>query len=502
MTRRTIRWTLLAFPAALGGCDLAAEAPSSLPPLAPSACAPRDAALPTAEALLAAGVDLGWRPREPDPDEADQGLPFEDPGPTPPAQALAVEVPRPNPLANGADADGDCLPDAQEAAAGTSASKPDTDGDGWFDGPCNERRRLVVVSVKAWDESEDLGVDETYLVVDDRRFPTSDDLDGFWDFDDGQSRTLNLTLATRVRGTNATGSLSTARLEGWDDDVELTNTWGPDDLLFATTVNLGAQTPGASFKVRRTGPSSDYELTLRVDVERFADPRPTFDSDSDLDGISESREFAVSRDLGGIADPARKDVLVELDAMPGRGLQTRARRLVVTRLAAEGLALQVRGGETLPEDDCLRREEVYDLYMARFQLRSYRAFRYAVMANVLWNDASGVALADTFLVDDSTWWIDGGVLPQAGTFLHELGHTMSLTQDLFRLIDTTAGPGYDSAMNYFYQPSKVDFSHDGKGGSSGDHDDWAAVKPAYGLRTQLSLYGRTVDGGACEGLRR
>ena len=490
-------WTGMALTAFATACDDSDPGTMAAPPpLAPSICAPRDAVLPTAEALLADGVDLGWRPRSADLDEADHGLAFED-APGAMAEAEPVPVPRPNPLAAGTDADGDCLPDVEEAAAGTSPTRPDTDGDGWYDGPCNERRKLVVVSVKAWDESEDLGVDEMYLIADDRRLPTTADLDGFWDFDDGQSRTLNLTLASRVRGTNTTGSLTTVRLEGWDDDVEATNAWWPDDLLFTTTLNLGTQVGGQTFKVRRTGPSSDYELTLRVDVERFADPRPTFDSDSDLDGIRESREFQVSRDFGGIADPSRKDVLVELDAMPGRTLQTRARRLVVTRLAVEGLTLQVRTG-TVPEDACLGRHEARDLYDAHFQGKGYRAFRYAIIGNRIWNDASGLALSDTFLVDDSTWWIDGGVLPQAGTFIHELGHTMGLTRDgTFRLIDTTASPSYDSAMNYFYQPSKVDFSHDGKGGTSNDHDDWADVDPAYGLRTALSMYARTVEDGAC-----
>jgi hypothetical protein len=489
------------------GCDGPVESPVDGPigdPLGTDAdprestCAPRALAPPRAETLRAQGLDIGFEPRDEDPDEVDGGLVFEDLAPTlePAAPSLGA-----TPLWNAAaaDSDRDCLADAAETAAGTSPTNPDTDGDGWFDGPCNERRKLFVVSLKAWDEQEDLGVDETYLIVDDTRFPATDNLDGYWDFDDGQSRALNLLLASRVRGTNVTGSLATARVEGWEDDVELTNTWWVDDSLFVTNVNLGAQVPGATFKVRRAGDSYDYELTLRVDVEKFADPTPTANADKDLDGIMESAEFAVSRDMGGIADPARKEVFVELDAMPNRKLETRSRRLVTTRLATKGLNLQVRTGEQLVEDLCLTRTEARSLFDTKFQNKTYKAFRYAVMSNVIWNDASGVAIGDTFFVDDSTWWISGGVLAQAGTFIHELGHTLGLTKDVFRLIDSVASPFYDSAMNYLYQATKVDYSHDGAGGDTNDHNDWRVVDPAVGLRASFGNARNLADDGVCAG---
>lgn len=485
---------------ALGACDerLAPQtAPAATADLEPpeSACAPRDSAPPSAEELLARGEDIGFAGRAPDPDERDGGLPFVDRLPE-----LADAAPsRPTrPLIGAAigDGDGDCLSDRDEAALGTSPSNPDSDGDGWFDGPCNERRKLVVVRITAHDEQEDVGDDELYLVVDDRRYPTTSDLDGYWNFDDGQSRALGLVVATRVRGTNTTTRLATARIEGWEDDVEAINTWWADDLLFDTSINLGAYAAGQTFKVRRTYGDYDYELELRVDVERFADPSPRSDGDGDGDGILESAEIRVGRDLGGLADPARKDVLVELDWMPGRALNTRARRLVTTRLATQGLTLQVRPSEQLPRDACLTRTEARALFDARFQAKGYKAFRYAVMSEVLWNDASGVAIGDTFFVDDSTWWIAGGVLPQAGTFIHELGHTFGLTNDLFRLIDTTATPFYDSAMNYFFQPTKVDYSHDGAGGSTNDHDDWAAVRPSQGLRWSFGS-SKVADDGVC-----
>ncbi len=497
LQRPSIALLALAFSSACDDLIVDPTAPAD-PSAAPteSACVSRHADLPSAEELLARGVDIGFTGRPADPGERDGGMPFVD-RPTELAPA-APSLDRPA-LMNAAivgDGDGDCLPDVDEAAKGTSKTNPDSDGDGWFDGPCNERRKLVLVSIIAHDEQEDIGDDELYVVVGDRRFPTTNNLDGYWNFDDGQSRLLRTTVATRVRGTNTTGQLAGARIEGWEDDVEVVNTWWVDDLLWETTVNLGAYSSGQTFRVRRTGNGSDYELTLRVDIERFADPTPTQDGDSDLDGIKDAAEFQVSKDLGGIADPTRKDVLVELDWMADHAFETRARRLVTTRLASQGLTLQVRPGEQLPRDECLTRSEARALYDQHFKAKGYKAFRYAVMTEVLWNDASGLAVGDTFFVDDSTGWIAGRVRPQAGTFIHELGHTLGLISSVFPLIDSIASPSYDSAMNYFWQPTRVDFSHDGAGGTANDHDDWAAVRPAYGLRSSFGS-SMTADDGVC-----
>lgn len=496
------RLALTASLLALSACDgLATEEAADRAvdvPAAPEAstCAPRDAAPPSAEELTARGLDLGFRPRAADPGEEDGGLVLPDRSATlAPAAPSLVAGPTPG-FATVGDSDGDCLPDKTEVLLGTSPTNPDTDGDGWFDGPCNERRRLVLTQIKAYDEEEDIGEDELYLVADDRRFPTDASLDGYWEFDDGEVQTFALTLAQRVRGKNTTGALATVQVEGFDDDAEVVNTWWADDGLFDMTLNLGAYAPGQSFSVRRTMEDWDYLLTFRVDVDRFADPTPKSDGDSDQDGIKDSAEYAVSRDLGGIADPTRAEVLVELDAMAGHALETRARRLVTTRLAVHGLTLEVRPDETLGVDSCLTRTEARALFDQHFGLKGTHAFRYAVMTEVIWNDASGVAIGDTFFMDDSTWWIDGGVLPQAGTFIHELGHTLGLTKSLFALIDTIASPTYDSAMNYFWQPSKVDYSDSGAGGKTNDFDDWSAVKPARGL---AASFGSTsvADDGVC-----
>jgi hypothetical protein len=301
------------------------------------------------------------------------------------------------------------------------------------------------------------------------------------------------TVATRTRGTGSF-SLRTASIEIWEDDVEVANTWGVDDYLGRVTVDLGAYGDGAVFTRRLTRDDWDYEITFELKIERFADPNPTADGDSDGDGILESAEARVARAFGGITDPRRKDILVEVDWMSGHGLNTRAKRQVITRFATRGYFAYIHRHRQIASDGCLTRTEARNLYNSNFSFAGYGGFRYAVMAAKLWNDASGVAIGDAFFVDDSTWWINGGVLPQAGTFIHELGHTLGLTQRIFRLIDTIAWLSYDSAMNYTYQATMVDYSDDGAGGDSNDHDDWAVVDPAYGLQYSFGLSTRNNDG--------
>ena len=378
------------------------------------------------------------------------------------------------------DFDNDCLSNSEELALGTSIFNADTDGDGWFDGPCNKRKRLILTRIKAHDEQEDSGKDEFYLIVDDIRHP-HDDLNDYWLFNDGDSKTFSRVIAERTRGTN-TNNLRNVTIQGWEDDPQVTNTWAVDDQLFSFTVNLNNYNDGDTFSRRLTYSDWDYQIYLEVDVQKFADPSPINAlGDEDEDGILDEDEFRVAKAFGGITDPYSQDILVEVDAMPGNGFRTEAKRLVNTRLHLNGYDPYIIRQEELPFDGCITRTEAKNLYLNYFTYAGYNAFRYAVVTELLWNDASGVAIGDFFAMDNSTWWINDGILAQAGTFIHELGHTLSLTNDLFHLIDTTAGFSYDSAMNYLFQPSLVDFSDDGAGGSSNDHNDWADVDPAYGL---------------------
>ena len=182
--------------------------------------------------------------------------------------------------------------------------------------------------------------------------------------------------------------------------------------------------------------------------------------------------------------------------MRGHALRTEGKRQVVTQYRRHGMALHIFRDDELAVDSCLTVPEAKTLYADRFDHKEYGAFRYAIIGEELWNARSGVAWGDWFFVDDSTWWINGWILPQAATFIHELGHTVSLTKDKYERIDSVAWLTYDSAMNYLFQATKVDYSSDGFGGESNDHDDWAEVEPAYGIRFSFALV-KSTETGSC-----
>ena len=388
------------------------------------------------------------------------------------------------------DRDGDCAPDVGEEMIGTDPDDPDSDGDGWFDGPCNERRRLILETVQVYEDQE--WWDDFYIVVDDVRYPNAD-MDDYWYANDGNSYHHNLLVAERVRGKDSWQPFQSVRVEGWEDDYETWNEWTVDDLLGSGDVDLGAYAHGqrVTLPIRHGGDCNDcwdYALTFRVEIDHFADPDPLHDSDSDSDGITDHNEWFVATYDGGIAHPNRKDVFIEVDAMAGHALHTNVKRLVTTQYHRHGYYMRIWRHEILPVDSCLTSAEARALYRSNFHREFFRAYRYAVIGEVNWKDASGVAINDTFLVDDSTWWVNGDVLAQSGTFIHELGHTMSLRNNrpdenggkgYYEGIDTMDSPTYWSAMNYSLQALVVDYSDEG---GWLDHDDWADVTPSWGLR--------------------
>lgn len=77
----------------------------------------------------------------------------------------------------------------------------------------------------------------------------------------------------------------------------------------------------------------------------------------------------------------------------------------------------------------------------------------------------------------------------AGTFIHELGHNLCLTElnnnnpkyngqpaaCRYQGIDSQGGTQYNSSMNYGKQLSLVDYST-GSNGTPNDHDDWSAIR--------------------------
>ena len=314
-------------------------------------------------------------------------------------------------------------------------------------------------------------------------------------------------MATRVRGKDGYWGFKPVRVEGWEDDYELWNEWTVDDLLGQGEVDLGAYVDGQrlTIELKHGGSCSscwDYTLTFRVEVDHFADPLPLRNGDKDGDGIKDLNEWYVATFDGGIAHPDRKDVFIEVDAMQGHELHINAKRLVSTQYFRHGYHLFIERDDVLPLDPCMTAPEAHQLYNARFRHEFFRSHRYALMTDDFWRGRSGAAMNDLFIVCDSWWWIEGDVLAQAATFIHELGHTMSLRGHTpaanggvgyFDGIDSKYWPHYYSAMNYTWQSVLVDYSDD-----SGwlDHDDWSDMTPLWGLAFQFRQNG-VADVGVC-----
>ncbi|MDQ2088713.1 hypothetical protein [Marimonas arenosa] len=387
------------------------------------------------------------------------------------------------------DADGDCLLDANDPDPFDS----DSDDDGWFDGPCNARINLVLTGVKAEDETEDTGKDEFYLIVDKARFPNRSSSNGYWSLDDGDTRETEIIVASRTRGFLRNQSLAQVSVFGMEDDVDPFGDWQADDTLFSHDLNLDDFDDGQSFTLTQSGNDFKYVLTFRVDVEPFADPDvQDATADRDGDGVSDEDEAEIARVFGGVADPFRKDIVVEVDNFRSGRTYIDAMRQVHTAFARKGVALYTLQTQ-LDRDTCLSRAEVRDHYNNSFDFAPLRGVRYAMLANGIYNDRSGVALGRSFVSSKPTVRF-GLERAMAGTFMHELGHTLGLRQSDFHLIDkfSLVNLDYQSSMTYFFQPLLVRFSSNG-GGFTDNFDDWEHISvdtspnPQSGNQSRFTL---------------
>lgn len=371
------------------------------------------------------------------------------------------------------DADGDCLLNDNDPSPFDS----DADNDGWFDGACNVRVKLVLTEVKAVDETEDLGKDEFYLIVDKVRFPNSSGSNAHWSLNHGSKKETELVVATRSRGILENQALATVSIFGMEDDVDPFGNWKVDDTLFSHDLNLDDFDNGQSFTLSKSGSDFSYVLTFRVETERFADPDVSNASaDADGDGISDRDEGAIGQILGGVIDPYRKDIVVEVDNFRSGKTYVDAMRQVHTAFARKGVALYTLQTQ-LERDTCLSRADLQQHYNNSFDLVYLNGVRYGMLGNDLYNDRSGVARGRSFVSAAPTVRFGHG-RAIAGTFMHELGHTLGLHQTDFHLIDdfSVANLGYRSSMTYFYQPLSVMYSSEqGGGGFTGDFDDWEHI---------------------------
>ncbi len=201
--------------------------------------------------------------------------------------------------------------------------------------------------------------------------------------------------------------------------------------------------------------------------------------------------------VDGRALPTRKDIFVEVDYMDGHEMSDEAKWRVGTRFLNNPTGDEIwlhlddglmGGGEEIEHRDPLSETEFkQDLYNSNYngnhgftQSRKGK-FHYCVFADEIWTGRSGInpsSVKETFVVADGHSLVDD-VTAQAGTFMHELGHSLGLTgtpvgrPGYFKGIDEEYNQDYKSCMNYEYQTTLIDYS-DGSNGAK-DHDDWADV---------------------------
>lgn len=338
------------------------------------------------------------------------------------------------------DSDGDGLPDAWEDQFGSDPNDADSDGDGWADAR-NRRTVLVLTRVESLGEAVDWGRDELYLDAEDVRFPLDVGLDGAWTLDGGETVTPWTVVDSRVAPpAGARGYTSRMRLR----ESDFTFIEKPTDDTYATfDVAWGDAAPPPF--VHEEG-DSRIRLTFEVFSIDFLDPslEPSHpgDDDSDRDGIADAMEFAVSMQtpagqaapmpgFDGLADPARPELFVEVDATnPDVRLKRDAKMMVASQYYNHGIAARIDdgffggGGTDLPDLETVRIAHV-DTFRAQHSdtLRRNGFYRYAVFSEkTAGPGGSGNARGKDLVVARQTLYFQWGPI----VFIHELGHTLAL----------------------------------------------------------------------------
>jgi hypothetical protein len=202
----------------------------------------------------------------------------------------------------------------------------------------------------------------------------------------------------------------------------------------------------------------------------------------ETDGIDFDADGAVDINLPGLgADPNHKDLFVEVDAMAGRAPAPATLGRVVAAFAAapndlvdnpdgrDGITLHIQLDET--DVNLAPWPNAFDDFDAvkadRFGTPAQRAhpnweniksakllaYRYCIFADTYsGTKSSGLAElpGNDFIVTLGGWHPPGGTPnQQAGTFMHEFGHTLGLRHG--GVDDIHHKPNYHSVMNYTWQ---------------------------------------------------
>ncbi|MFA9417807.1 hypothetical protein [Natrinema sp. HArc-T2] len=334
-----------------------------------------------------------------------------------------------------ADTDDDGLADGAETRHGTDPTVADTDGDGLNDG-----------------DEVDRGTD-----------PLEADTDG-----DG----LDDAMEVHEHGTDPLTADSDG--DGIADRVELetygTNPTDPD-------TDGDGLTDGAEVHEHGTDPSAadtdDDGLDDGPEVhEHGTDPTV---ADTDGDGLSDGAEVH-RQDLFPDADPLSTDVYVEVDRMERVAFERAELERLVTEFddapltnpdGSSGINLHVVSSETIPWEPST---DVGDLsvYRSRYFDRAGQGYHYLVIVEDVAGDTMhgnviGKAGLGTMMVESQPGRDHTGT-----TVMHELGHSLGLSNADFEGIDSTrySFRRYPSVMNYNAPRDYYGFS------SGTGYDDW------------------------------
>ena len=328
------------------------------------------------------------------------------------------------------------------------SGNPDTDGDGWFDGPRNVRTRLFLVQVHCKDSSEDteLGDDEVFVTFNHARWPHDSDLDGYWEMGDDDQVSPMIEAARRTRGISAVGPLRVRidlREDDWfdwtDDDFEL------DHDHFFPEAGLSQWT----YKDDGWFNDVEYELKFVSVTQLFGDPTPeSGEGDKDNDGITEVSESALANSMMGVADPQLREIYMELDVMgEGQMPETYTREDIVSRFTEHGYAFHLDdgafgGGEILPYDEIMSIADVRAQRAMNLAAVRLNTFHYAVGVDVVeepgenrWNgrgervkftNFGGWLVGDGDVLVWKTDFLDHLSDFESIVWLHEFGHNVGL----------------------------------------------------------------------------
>ncbi|WP_225334772.1 hypothetical protein [Halomicrobium urmianum] len=421
------------------------------------------------------------------------------------------------------DSDGDGLSDQREDEIGTNLADWDTDGDGigdgeeWLQGtdptdpndPGNAsdesdggdaamgaQQEGTPENESGSDEGNATdGADESTTSTDDQS--AAGDTGGSTTNESGES-TPSATDESTTNGTNESAtndgdqSATEADSGGADDGasgggaIDPANaTTGLEEAIDPENASGGEGAPEDE-NATDAGNATDSDgdgLSDARERELGTDPN---ESDTDGDGLPDGAEVNAEETLPD-ADPTRTDVYVEVDSTPGCSLSGEARTRLTEAFetspvdnpdGSEGISLHLIEGETVPEADVVYgadpagdSNDLGDYADEHFD-REGKGYHYALLA-----DEARTADGDT---TGFARWLEPWFLVECGdqtgqVFMHELGHSLGLTEYDYRGIDAQYPyETYPSVMNYNAPGDAYDYSTGDRGPE--DFDGWATIE--------------------------